>query len=265
MGTGEPLPFRGFDASKPSIARIYDYWLGGKDNFAADREVAERITQLVPGVARVCQDNRRFVINAVTWAAGQGVDQFLDLGAGLPTHPAVHEAAREVIPDARVCYVDNDPVAVRHAEAMLAKPDGIAAVEADLTDPDAVWNHPEVRAVVDPSRPVCVILAGMLYFLDLKAAREVAAEYFSRLVRGSAGVISVYHDDDQRRWDEGRDAYTAATVYNHSRDEIESFFAGLELVPPGLAFAHAWRGGMVQVPQQPPDASYMLGGVGIKP
>src|ERR1700752_2493894 len=121
---------RSLNADVPNIARVYDFFLGGKDNFAADRELAAQIAELAPDWVQACRDNRRFVGRAVTWAAGQGIRQFLDLGAGLPTRPAVHETAREITPDARVCYVDNDRVVVTHARALLAKPAGVDVVEA---------------------------------------------------------------------------------------------------------------------------------------
>jgi O-methyltransferase involved in polyketide biosynthesis len=254
----EPGPIR------PSIARVYDYWLGGKDNFAADRELADRMAEMYPPWVQACRDNRAFVGRVVTWAARQGIGQFLDLGAGLPTRPAVHETAREVNRAARVCYVDNDPVVARHAEALLAGPDGVAAAEADLTDPEAVWASPPVRAVIDPGQPVCVILALVLHFFDAAQARRVAAGYASRLAPGSALAISVGRNDDPKMWKQAREKYTAAMLHNHGRDEVLSFFDGMDVVPPGLAPTHAWRGGMPAVPAKPPGPAYVLGGVAIK-
>jgi S-adenosyl methyltransferase len=168
-----------FGADGPSIARVYNYWLGGKDNFAADRELAAQIAALAPHWVEACRDNRVFVSRAVNWAARQGIGQFLDLGAGLPTHPAVHEAAREVIAGARVCYVDNDPVVVRHARALLTKPADVDVAEADLSDPGLVLDHPAVACLIDRSEPVCVLLAMVLHFYDPVTARELAAGYAS--------------------------------------------------------------------------------------
>jgi O-methyltransferase involved in polyketide biosynthesis len=258
------VPVRALDSGRPNIARVYDFWLGGKDNFAADRELAALMTEMYPPWVQVCRDNRAFVGRAVTWAAGQGIGQFLDLGAGLPTHPAVHETARALNPAARVCYVDNDPVVVRHAKAMLAGPDGIAATAADLTDPAAVWDSPAVRAVLDPAEPMCLILALILHFLEADQARRVAAGYASLAAPGSALVISVGRNDDPQMWAQIHSRYTAGELYNHTRDETASFFGGLGLVPPGLVPAHAWRGGMTTVPSTPPGAAYALGGVAVK-
>lgn len=260
----EEAPAHGFDTNKPNIARVYDYWLGGKENFAADRELAARLAQWYPPWVQACRDNRAFVGRAVTWAARQGIGQFLDLGAGLPTSPAVHEAARAVIPDARVCYVDNDPVVVRHADALLAGPRGIEAAEADLTDPLAVWESPHVQAVIDPAEPVCLILAMILHFFEAEQAREVVASYAAGAAPGSAFVISVGRNDNDWMWQKVRENYTAGALSNHSREEVLSFLDGLEVVPPGLALADAWRAGMPSVPGRPPGPAYVLGIVAVK-
>jgi SAM-dependent methyltransferase len=262
MSTDSRCP--GFDTSVPNIARVYDFFLGGKDNYAADRELAARIAELSPDWVQACRDNRRFVGHAVTWAARQGIQQFLDLGAGLPTQPAVHEIAREVIPEARVCYVDNDPVVVAHARALLAGPAGVDVAEADLSDPAGVLDHPGVTSIIDWSEPVCVLLAMILHFHDPAAASELADRYASRLAPGSVLAISCGRNDDPAMWQQMRQSYTAATTYNHSRDELRSFFGPLQLVPPGLALAQAWRGGMAHVPNRPPGPAYVLAAVGVK-
>lgn len=258
-------PMHGLDTSRPNIARVYDYWLGGRDNFAADRKLAERLAKWYPPWVQACRDNRAFVERAVTWAATRGIGQFLDLGAGLPTSPAVHEAARAVKAGARVCYVDNDPVVVRHADALLVRPDGIASAEADLTDPAAVWASPQVRAVIDPSEPVCVILALVLHFFDIEQARGVVAAFASDAAPGSAFVISVGRNDDPAMWHQVRESYTAGVLHNYDRAQALSLFDGLDVVPPGLALAHAWRAGMTAVPDKPPGPAYVLGGVAVKP
>jgi O-methyltransferase involved in polyketide biosynthesis len=252
----------GIDTSKPNTARVYDFLLGGKDNFAADREQARKLLRIDPRAALTCRENREFVTRAVSWAASQGIRQFLDLGAGLPTSPSVHEAAREVIPDARVCYVDNDPVAVLHANALLTTPDGVSATEADLADPDAVLANPVVARTIDLSQPVCVILAAVLHFYDPDQARRITGGYMSRMAPGSVMAISCLRQDDPARW--APVAYTAAQLYNHSRDELTTFFAGQDLVGPGLAPSDAWRGGMSQVPSAPRGTLYTLAGVAVK-
>jgi hypothetical protein len=150
----------GFDTTVPNMARVYNYWLGGKDHYAADRAEAERLVALYPPLPALVRENRAFLIEAVGWAARQGIGQFIDLGAGLPASPAIHQAARAVLPAAQVAYVDTDPVVLTHIRALLATGDGVTAVEADLRDPAAVLGHQDLRAVINPGRPVCVILGA---------------------------------------------------------------------------------------------------------
>ena len=179
-----------FDPATPNMARVYDYWLGGKDNYPADRAEAERLLGIYPPLRDLVRENRAFVIQAVSWAARQGIGQFIDLGAGLPASPAVHQAARKVMPSARVAYVDIDPVVLSHARALLATSDGVTAVAADLRDPGAVLADPELRTVIDPARPVCVILGAVLHFMDADAARAVTAGYARLIALGAAAWSS---------------------------------------------------------------------------
>ncbi len=153
----------GFDATVANMARVYDCWLGGKEHFGADRAEAGRLLRLYPPLAAMARENRAFLARAVTWAAGQGIGQFLDLGAGLPTVQNTHQAARAVNPAARVAYVDLDPVVLAHARALLATGDGVTAVAADLRDPAAVLADPELwPSSTRPSRspsswePCCI-------------------------------------------------------------------------------------------------------------
>src|SRR5580704_6209615 len=157
MVVSDENPPVGIDVARPSIARVYDYWLGGKDNFASDRDMGARMAEVNPALPQLVRRNREFICAAAARAAAAGISQFLDLGSGLPAHPAVHEAVREVIPGARVCYVDIDPAAALHAAVLLASGDGLAAVAADLTGPEAVLAHPEVRAVLDFGRPMGIV------------------------------------------------------------------------------------------------------------
>jgi hypothetical protein len=254
----------GIDTTKPSIARAYDYLLGGKDHFAADRAMADQILQLYPQTAQMCQDNRALITRAAAWAAGRGVAQFLDLGAGLPTSPSVHEAARGVNADARVCYVDNDPSAVIHIQALVATEPGIAAAGHDLADPAAVLSYPAVATAIDPAEPVCVILASVLHFYDFARARDIVQGYVSRMAAGSVLVISCMRNEDPALFDEANENYTAAGVHNFSREELASFFGGLELVPPGIADATAWQPDAPAAPSRVPGTAYVLCGVGLK-
>ena len=165
--TGRAAAARGLDTSVPNAARIYDYLLGGKDNFAADRDAARELMRQIPHSAVACRDNRAFLGRAVHWlAAEKGIGQFIDIGCGLPTARNVHEIARHASPDARVVYADYDPVVITHARAILeARSSGLLAVEADLRTPEAITDNPAVRALVDFSQPVAILLFAVLHFL----------------------------------------------------------------------------------------------------
>ena len=251
----------GFDSSMPNMARVYDYLLGGKDHFPADREEAGRLLAIYPPLTAMVKENRAFLVHAITWAAGQGVGQFIDLGAGLPTVQNTHEVARAVNPAARVAYVDTDPVVLAHTRALLATSDGVTAVAADLRDPAAVLADAELRAVIDPAAPVVIILGAVLHFLDTDAARQVTAGYAQLMAPGSCLVISVAHYDDEALGKRLAAEYTAATWHNHSRTDIMSFFAGLELVGPGLTEAQTWRAWMPEPVVRRRDG-HVLAGVG---
>jgi hypothetical protein len=238
--SGQDRPVPGFDPGTPNAARVYCRLLGGKDHFPADRAEADLLLGIYPPLAEMARENRAFLAEAVTWAAGQGVGQFLDLGAGLPAVPAVHQIARAVLPAARVAYVDRDPMVLSHARALLAAP-GVTAVAADLRDPAAVLADPELRAVIDLAEPVCVILGAVLHFLDAGTARAVTTGYARLIAPGSCLVISCAAYDDEALAKRLAAEYTAGPFVNHTRADVTSFFAGLDLVGPGVSEAATWR------------------------
>ena len=251
----------GLDTTVPNMARVYNYWLGGKDHFPADRAEADFLLGIYPPLRDLVRENRAFVTRAVTWAAGQGISQFLDLGAGLPASPAVHQAARAVLPAARVAYVDNDPVVLAHARALLATGDGVTAVAADLRDPAAVLADKELQAVIDPAQPAAVILGAVLHFLDAATARTVASGYARHIASGSYLIISVACHDDEMLGKQLAQQYTAATWYNHPAEVVESFFGGLELAGPGVTEAQTWRAWLTE-PRLCRRDGHVLAGVG---
>jgi len=251
-----------FDASKPSIARVYDVMLGGKDNFAADREVAAKLVAAYPLFAKWARDNRVFLGQAVGYAASRGIGQFIDVGSGLPTSPNTHEIARRVLPGARVAYVDNDPMVISHIRALLATDDGIAAVQGDLRDPEAILASPQLAAVIDIRQPVCVLLVSVLHFVDEQTARNVAAGFMRLVPAGSYLVLSAGTGDREFEEELGP-LYTAADAYNHSPEQIRGFFGDLDLISPGLVDAERWQPGRA-LPQQPRRKAVMLAGVGRK-
>jgi hypothetical protein len=234
---------QGFDSTKPNVARIYDYLLGGKEHFAADRAAAEQLLTALPNAAALARANRVFLAAAVRRVAGEGIAQYLDVGAGLPTSPSVHASVREVIPDARVVYVDNDPVAVTHAKALLATRDGVSAVRGDAREPRAILDDPAVTALIDLSRPVCVLLVSVLHFFTAQEADGIVAVFRERMVPGSYLVISqgvVASDPGQH--ERVKDAYGSQTLTGRTTADIAAYFDGFDLLPPGLVPIAEWPG-----------------------
>jgi hypothetical protein len=258
----EPECRRGHGAARPNIARVYDYWLGGKDNFEADREEARRLLAICPLMAKLARDNRQFLGRAVTWVAGQGVRQFLDVGSGLPTAQNTHQAAQAVDPGARVVYADNDPVVVAHARARLADP-GVEAIEGDLRDPLGILGDPVVCKMIRPGEPACVVLACVLHFFDFEHAWQVAGAFTAWLPVGRYVIISVGSGDEETGG-AVTSAYKAARLYNHLPGQIAALFGGLDLVPPGLVDAEDWRPDWAEAPSAR-RGGRILAGVARKP
>jgi SAM-dependent methyltransferase len=252
-----------FDPAKPNIARVWDYWLGGKDNFAADRELAEKMLAIHPVSAKMARENRRFLRRAVSYVAARGVRQFIDVGAGLPTAPNTHEIAQGVAPGARVAYVDNDPVVISHASSLLAKSPGVIAVSGDMREPGSVLSDAGLTRFIDLAEPACVVLSAVLHFVDAAAARAVAAAFAEAVAPGSYLIISV-GSGDPSEGENFTSAYTAARIYIHSPEEILSFFDGLEVVPPGVVAVGSWPVGRPVNAQEARTATF-IGGVATKP
>jgi len=236
-GTGAARP--AVSATKPNIARIHDYLLGGKDNFAADREVAERLLQACPLLPVRARENRLFQARAVRWIAGQGIRQFLDIGPGLPAAQNTHQVAQAADPACRVAYVDHDPVVVSHARARMSA-SGVTAVESDLRDPAAAISHPGTAGLITPGEPLCLILGMVLHFFEAHTVSEIMKAIVRSIAPGSYVVITVGSGDRHTGAGLAR-AYTAATLHNHEAGQVARFFDGLELVSPGLADAGNWE------------------------
>jgi O-methyltransferase involved in polyketide biosynthesis len=230
-----------FDPTKPNVARVWDYWLGGKDHFAADRELAEKMLEINPFSAQMARENRQFLARSVSYVAACGVRQFIDVGAGLPTALNTHEIAQSVAPDARVAYVDNDSVVISHARSLLAKSPGVIAVPGDMRDPGDILSDARLTGLIDLAEPACVILSGVLHFVDAAGARGVASAFARALAPGSYLIISV-GCGTVSEGENFSSAYTAAQLYIHSVEEIVTFFDGLELIPPGVVPVRNWHG-----------------------
>jgi hypothetical protein len=239
-------PPAGIDQTAPNAARIYDWLLGGQDHYDADRQAARRLLRAVPEARQAARDNRAFLVRVTRWLTRQGIDQFIDIGSGLPAANPVHEVARQVHPDARVAYLDHDEVVVAHARALLAGTPGLAAVQADLRWPRDLLTRPEVRQVIDLSRPVAIMLIAVAHFLsDEDRPSEVIQAIAERAAPGSYVALShVTADDiDPGAARAARAAYAGASVpvQPRSRAEVARLLAGLTLVPPGITDVRAWH------------------------
>ena len=258
-------PLMPFDVSRPNIARAYDYLLGGKDSFAADREMAEKLVAIYPGIRQMVRENRRFLARALDYTLTQGIRQYVDLGAGLPTSPAVHEIVRDHDSTAGVVYVDNDPVVLNHLWALAASGDDhVAAVAGDLGKPAAVLDAVQATRLIGLDQPACLILAMVLHFMDAATARDLAAAYVRQLAPGSHVIITVGCGDPAIGAQITR-TYDAAPVYNHTPEDVASFFTGLDLISPGIADARAWQAGWSTPAPFQERPGQVLVGVGRKP
>ncbi|HUZ35618.1 MAG TPA: SAM-dependent methyltransferase [Streptosporangiaceae bacterium] len=260
-------PHLGPESGGPNIARIYDYWLDGKDHFAADRDAADDVLAEFPEVTQVARANRAFVARAVRHVAAQGVTQFIDVGVGLPTSPNVHEIARHANPAACTAYVDNDPVVLAHARALLADGPGVAVVAGDLRRPAPILADATLRALIDFRRPICVLLASVLHFLDLAEASTAVAAFTAFMAPGSYLVLScgTSTGTDPALIKRLRAAYAStAPISDPTAHQVADWFTGLDLEPPGVMAVWDWR------PDEPwcwltPPAARIIGGVARKP
>lgn len=251
-----------FDPNNPSIARVYDYLLGGKNNFAADREMAEKLLALVPEVADALRDNKAFLARAVTWVASQGIGQFLDLGCGMPTPPTTHETARAVLPDARVAYVDNDPVVLSHLSALLGKDPGVCSFPGDVSDTAGIIAL--AGGCVDFAAPACVMMGSLLHFFPVEEAVRLVRDYTAPLVPGSYLVLSVARPLGDAANKAARSYRASGTqLHPYTEEQIASLFelGGLELVEPGVTMARRWRPGWTDLPAGPPRGGEIVAGV----
>lgn len=239
---------RSIDITVPSVARIYDYYLGGSHNFEVDREAARRAMEFMPGLPRIMQANRAFMRRAVRYAAGEGITQFLDIGSGIPTFGNVHEVAREARPGARVVYVDHDPVAVAHSQAVLEGSEDTDVVAADLRKPQDILGSAQVGRLIDLNRPVALLLVAILHFVeDADDPYGAVAELRDALAPGSLLVLS--HAAYEGIPLPPERAGGAVDVYKdirnplimRTREEIARFFEGYDMVEPGLVPMANWR------------------------
>jgi hypothetical protein len=236
----------GIDLDRPSVARVYDFFLGGYHNFAADRAVAEQYLQILPEIRPGVQANRAFLQRAVRYCLAAGVSQFLDIGSGIPTVGSVHEIAGQLDPDARVVYVDVDPVAVTHSQAILTGSDRATVILADLREPERILGDAALRGLLDLSQPVAVLMVAVLHFVpDADDPIGLIDRYRQVMASGSHLVISHASDDAELGGRTGAvgELYrrSVANVIFRERHEVEAMFSGFKLVDPGVVGLDDWH------------------------
>jgi SAM-dependent methyltransferase len=243
MSDREDLP--GIDTSVAHSARIYDWWLGGKDNFAADRELGQKIVDMVPMTPASTRANRAFLHRAAGMVAAAGVQQFLDLGAGLPTVENTHTVVQRIDPGNRVVYVDYDPIVLAHARALLEGIGPTTVIRADIRDPEAILNHRSVREVIDFTQPVCVLAVAVLHFFtEEQNPQAIVKRLYQEMAPGSYLVLSHITGDGTSEAEEvvammRRRMADPPTLRTHG--EVLRFFDGFEVLDPGVVPVHLWR------------------------
>ncbi|KOT90000.1 SAM-dependent methyltransferase [Streptomyces sp. NRRL F-5755] len=230
--------------SEPSIARVYDYLLGGKDNYAADREIGDFFIKDLPGSQAIASANRQALIRAVGAMAGDGIRQFVDMGSGLPTADNVHQVARRHSAAARVAYVDNDPIVLAHGRALLATDDRTTVIQADLREPEDIYGNPDVANLINFDEPVGVIFSAILHHLnDDERPAELVRWWVDRVPSRSQVYISHFRRGDDEATQVAEQKLQASFGRGRWRtdEEITQLFGGLELLEPGLVNCSLWR------------------------
>lgn len=257
------------DLSRPSAARVYDYYLGGAHNFAVDREMAQQAIRLWPELPVIMQANRAFLRRAVRYCVSAGVRQFLDLGSGIPTAGNVHEVARAVDPGTRVVYVDRDPVAVTYSRSILGDDRQTTVVKADLRAPDALMARPEVTSLLDFDQPIAVMMVAVLHFVpDSDDPAGIIAGYREAMAPGSFLVVSHASDEAQpEKVEEHRELYrrTSTPMTMRTREQVTALFEGFDVVDPGVVFLPLWRPESPDDVDEHPERFTGLAAVGRKP
>jgi S-adenosyl methyltransferase len=269
VGNPDWVP-RGIDTNIPNAARVYDYFLDGSHNFAADREMADKLEKAVPGGRDAARINRAFLRRVVRFMVGSEIRQFLDLGSGIPTVGNVHEIAQQADPECRVVYVDKEPVAVAHSKLLLEDNDRAGVIQANLRDVDYILNHPTTTRLLDFDQPIGLLMVSVLYFVpDSWNLLGILARYRDRLASGSYLAISHLTADGNPTWlDEVFQIWRSIpqTLYFRSHAEQMRLFTGFELVEPGLVGSAHWRpSGPGDISDDAEMNSLSYGGVGRKP
>ena len=241
-----PLPTK-LNTNIAHPARLYDYWLGGKDNFAADRELGEKILAAQPGSLESVRANREFLKRAVRHAAAAGIRQFIDIGSGLPTVENTHEIAQRCLAEPRVVYVDIDPIVILHGRALLADAGSTVVVQGDVRRPERIFKHPDVRRLIDFDQPVAVLLLGVLHYVaEEQDPQGIMSRIRDAIAPGSHVILSHLTGDDDPRTMEGsinivKRTPVSAVSLPRTYDQVERLFEKLDILDPGIVPVHQWR------------------------
>jgi SAM-dependent methyltransferase len=257
------------DVSRPNAARIYDYFLGGSHNFTIDRQLGDQVRGVMPDVPTQAMANRQFMRRAVTYCVQTGIRQFLDIGSGIPTSGNVHEVTGRLAPDSRVVYVDMDPVAVAHSLAILEGNDRATAIHEDLRRPDQILDHPDLRAMIDLSQPVAVVLVAVLHAVpEEDQPAKVLARLREAMAPGSHLVIAHGTDEgdpERAHHLQAMSARTNTPLCLRSRDGVAALFDGFKIVEPGVVWVSQWRPDPQDPADPQPELSNNYGAVGRRP
>jgi hypothetical protein len=267
LGFGVRLP-SDIDPNRPSIARVYDYFLGGKQHFAIDRDVGNAIKRTLPEMQQLAESGRITLLRMVRWLVREaGITQIVDLGSGLPTERNVHDVAHEIDPAARVVYVDNDPMVLAHSRALLDATENVAAIQADVRDVEQIFAHPELRAQIDLDTPFAIITANVLHHLEDDEAYATAEALRAKLTSGSYFASCNFLDDDEERAKDLQRSMVEGRLGSgrfRTWSELQRFFDGLEMVEPGLTYADDWRPDE-ETPEEGPVHTLHSAGIGLRP
>jgi S-adenosyl methyltransferase len=264
----------GFETDKPTIARVYDALLGGKENYAADREGVATYLKYVPDAGRCAIENRQALVKGVQYLAREaGIDQFLDIGSGLPTEKNTHQAAQEINPKVKVVYVDNDPIVLAHGRALLATDNSTVVVTADLRDPKSILDNEDVRGLLDWSRPIALMVVGIhMHFHDDEQPDEWVRTIMDEMPSGSYLFITDFVDTGEplQKAMEQAGLESLGNGWIRTPERIEEHFLGMPLVPPGLDFLARWfpeepDGRVPKADELEPYQRILMAGIARKP